>query len=247
MAENTIGPYQILGPLGAGGMGEVFKALDTRMGRQVALKVLPESLAEDPERRRRFDQEARLAASLNHPNIMAIYDVGLDQHPPYIVAELVPGESLRALVGKGPVATRQAVDIAAQIAGGLAAAHSARVVHRDLKPENVMFTPDGVAKILDFGVARLDSRLAPASNATVTLAHTVAGSVVGTAAYMSPEQARAQEVDYRSDQFSLGLVLYEMLAGKQAFERPSAVQTMSAIVEDEAAPIERTVPVQLRW
>src|SRR5437870_9827880 len=132
MAEKVIGPYQILGLLGAGGMGEVFKALDPRVGRQVALKLLPESLAQDAAGRRRFEQEARLAASLNHPNIMAIYDVGLDQHPPYIVAELVPGESLRAQVGKGAIATRQAVDIAAQIAAGLAAAHSARVVHRDL-------------------------------------------------------------------------------------------------------------------
>jgi serine/threonine protein kinase len=173
---------------------------------------------------------------------MAIYDVGLDQHPPYIVAELVPGESLRAMIGKGALAPRKAVDVAAQIAAGLAVAHGAGIVHRDLKPENVIVTPDGVAKILDFGVARLDSRAAPAGNATVTLAQTVAGSVVGTAAYMSPEQARAGQVDYRSDQFSLGLVLYEMLAGKQAFERPSAVQTMSAIVEDDAPPIERTVP-----
>jgi eukaryotic-like serine/threonine-protein kinase len=247
MAEGSIGPYQILGQLGAGGMGVVYKALDTRMGRQVALKVLPESWAQDAERRRRFEQEARLAASLNHPNIMAIYDVGLDQHPPYIVAELVPGESLRALIEKGALAPRKAVDIAAQIAAGLAAAHGAGIVHRDLKPENVMITPDGVAKILDFGVARLDSRTAPAGNATVTLAQTVAGSVVGTAAYMSPEQARAEQVDHRSDQFSLGLVLYEMLAGKQAFERPSAVQTMSAIVEGEAPPIERTVPPPLLW
>jgi serine/threonine protein kinase len=247
MAENTIGPYQILGPLGAGGMGEVFKALDTRMGRQVALKVLPESLAQDPERRRRFEQEARLAASLNHPNVMAIYDVGLDLHPPYIVSELVPGESLRALVGKGPVPPRKAVDIAAQIAAGLAAAHGMGIVHRDLKPENVIVTPEGTAKILDFGVARLLTRAAAEGNATVTIAHTAMGAVAGTAAYMSPEQAKAQDVDQRSDQFSLGLVLYEMLSGRQAFERPSAVQTMAAIVEDEPPPIERTLPPQLRW
>jgi serine/threonine protein kinase len=247
MAENNIGPYQILGLLGAGGMGEVFKALDTRVGRQVALKVLPESLAQDPERRRRFDQEARLAASLNHPNVMAIYDVGLDQHPPYIVSELVPGESLRALVGKGPVPPRKAVDIAAQIAAGLAAAHGAGIVHRDLKPENVIVTPDGTAKILDFGIARLDTKTPAAGNSTVTIANTAMGAVVGTAGYMSPEQAKAQDVDHRSDQFSLGLVLYEMIAGSQAFERPSAVQTMAAIVEDEPPPIERTLPPQLRW
>src|SRR5947209_1548055 len=247
MAEKAIGPYQILGPLGAGGMGEVYKALDTRMGRQVALKLLPESWAEDADRRRRFEQEARLAASLNHPNVMAIYDVGLDEHPPYIVGELVPGESLRALIEKGPMAPRRAVDIAAQIAAGLAAAHAAGIVHRDLKPENVIVTPEGSAKILDFGVARLASRTAAADTATMTIAMTMANTVVGTAAYMSPEQARAEDVDYRSDQFSLGLVLHEMLSGKQAFARASAVQTMSAIVEDEAPPVERPMPAQLRW
>jgi eukaryotic-like serine/threonine-protein kinase len=243
----TVGPYQVIGKLGAGGMGEVYKALDPRVGRQVALKILPESLATDPERRRRFEQEARLAASLNHPNIMAIYDVGLDQHPPYIIAELVPGESLRALISKGPLPPRKAIDIAAQIAAGLAAAHTAGIVHRDLKPENVIVTPEGTAKILDFGVARLDAKQPVASDATRTIARTAMGSIVGTAAYMSPEQARGQEVDHRSDQFSLGLVLYEMLSGKPAFERPSAVQTMSAIVEDEPPPMERTLPAQLRY
>lgn len=246
MPESVIGPYQVLGPLGAGGMGEVYKALDPRVGRQVALKLLPESMANDPDLRRRFEQEARLAASLNHPNVMAIYDVGLDQHPPYIVAELVIGESLRSMITAGPLAPRKAVDIAAQIAAGLAAAHAAGIVHRDLKPENVIVTSEGVAKILDFGVARIAAKPAPA-NQTATMALTSAGSVVGTAAYMSPEQARAGEVDYRSDQFSLGLVLYEMLSGKQAFSGPSAVQVMSAIIEQDPPPIERTLPAQLRW
>ena len=246
MPESVIGPYQVLGPLGAGGMGEVYKALDPRVGRQVALKLLPESMAHDPDLRRRFEQEARLAASLNHPNVMAIYDVGLDQHPPYIVAELVIGESLRSMITAGPLAPRKAVDIAAQIAAGLAAAHAAGIVHRDLKPENVIVTSEGVAKILDFGVARIAAKPAPA-NQTATMALTSAGSVVGTAAYMSPEQARAGEVDYRSDQFSLGLVLYEMLSGKQAFSGPSAVQVMSAIIEQDPPPIERTLPAQLRW
>jgi Tol biopolymer transport system component/predicted Ser/Thr protein kinase len=242
----TIGPYQLQGQLGAGGMGEVYRALDTRMGRHVALKILPESLARDEERRRRFEQEARLAAALNHPNVMAIYDVGLDQQPPYIVAELVPGESLRALIEKGPMAVRKAVDIAAQIAAGLAAAHAAGIVHRDLKPENAIVTPEGLVKVLDFGVARM-RRQPAAGNQTVTMSQTAAGSVVGTAAYMSPEQARAEEdVDHRSDQFSLALVLYETLSGRQAFARPSAVQTMSAIVEDEPLPLERPIPGQLR-
>jgi len=227
-------------------MGEVYKAQDTRVGRQVALKVLPESLATDGDRRRRFEQEARLAAALNHPNIMAIYDVGLDAHPPYIVAELVAGESLRATIERGPVAARKAIDIAAQVAAGLAAAHTAGIVHRDLKPENIMVTPEGTAKILDFGVARMAPKTV-AGDQTATIGQTAAGTVIGTAAYMSPEQARAQDVDYRSDQFSLGLVLYEMLSGRQAFARPSAVQTMSAIVEDEPQPLERGIPTQLRW
>ena len=243
----SLGPYQIVGQLGAGGMGEVYRALDTRVGREVALKILPESLAADEERRRRFELEARLAAALNHPNVMAIYDVGLDQRPPYIVSELVPGESLRALIARGALPVRKAADLAAQIAVGLAAAHAAGIVHRDLKPENVIVTPEGVAKVLDFGVARMQKKTA-AVNQTITMSQTAAGSVVGTAAYMSPEQARGEEdIDHRSDQFTLGLVLYEMLAGAQAFSRPSAVQTMSAIVEDEPAPLTRQVPAQLRW
>jgi Tol biopolymer transport system component/predicted Ser/Thr protein kinase len=217
------------------------------MGRAVALKLLPESLERDDERRRRFEQEARLAAALNHPNVMAIYDVGLDQHPPYIVAELVPGESLRALISKGPVPVRKAIDIAAQMAAGLAAAHAAGIVHRDLKPENAIVTPEGLVKVLDFGVARMQRKPARVDQ-TQTMSQTATGSVVGTAAYMSPEQARADDdIDNRSDQFSLALVLYEMLSGKQAFARPSAVQTMSAIVEDEQPAIERPIPPQLRW
>ena len=246
MAESsqTIGPYQLQGQLGAGGMGEVYRALDTRMGRQVALKILPEAMADDADRMRRFEQEARLAASLNHPNIMAIYDVGLDRHPPYIVSELVPGESLRAVIAKGPLAARRAVDVAAQIAAGLAAAHAAGIVHRDLKPENIMLTPEGTVKILDFGVARMQAPSTGGGSDDVT--KTIAGSVVGTAAYMSPEQARGEDVDRRSDQFSLGLVLYEMLSGRQAFARPSAIQTMSAIVEDDPPPLDRPAPTQLR-
>ncbi len=224
----------------------MYRALDPRIGRQVALKLLPEGLARDPERRRRFEQEARLAASLNHPNVMAIYDVGLDSDPPYIVAELVEGESLRAMLNAGPLATRKAVDIAAQIAAGLAAAHARGIVHRDLKPENIIVTPEGVAKILDFGVARVESKRG-GGEGTQTMAHTALGAVVGTASYMSPEQARGQETDSRSDQFCLGLVIYELLAGKAAFARPSAVQTMSALIEEEPPPLERAAPPQLRW
>jgi Tol biopolymer transport system component len=246
MPEGFIGPYQVIGPLGAGGMGEVYKALDPRIGRHVALKLLPESMTNDPERRRRFEQEARLAASLNHPNVMAIYDVGLDHHPPYIVAELVSGASLRALISAGPMPVRKVVEIAAQIAAGLAAAHAAGIVHRDLKPENIIVpTEGGGAKILDFGVARAESKTV--GDGTMTMSSTLLGAVVGTAGYMSPEQARGIETDSRSDQFSLGLVIYEMLAGKAAFARESAVQTMSALIEEDPPPLERSPPAQLRW
>ena len=246
MPEGFVGPYQLLGPLGAGGMGEVYRALDPRIGRQVALKLLPEALANDPDRRRRFEQEARLTASLNHPNVMAIYDVGLDQHPPYIVAELVEGEPLRTLIYAGPMPVRKTVDIAAQIASGLAAAHDLGIVHRDLKPENIIVTSEGTAKILDFGIARAESKTS-SGDGTKTMANTALGAVVGTAGYMSPQQARGEELDPRSDQFSLGLLIYEMLSGKPAFERPSAVQTMSAIIDEEPPPLERTIPTQLRW
>jgi Tol biopolymer transport system component/tRNA A-37 threonylcarbamoyl transferase component Bud32 len=246
MPETSIGPYQLLGPIGAGGMGEVYRALDTRIGRQVALKLLPASLVNDADRRRRFEQEAKLAASVNHPNVMAIYDVGLDHDPPYIVAELITGETVRAMIDAGPLAVRKAVDIAAQLAAGLAAAHAAGITHRDLKPENVIVTAEGVAKLVDFGVARAESK-AVIANETVTIAKTALGGVVGTAGYMSPEQARGLEVDFRSDQFSLGLVIYEMLTGRQAFARASAVQTMSAIIEEDPSPIDRPIPAQLRW
>ena len=219
MPEGAIGPYQLLGPIGAGGMGEVYRALDPRIGRQVALKLLPQSLVNDAERRRRFEQEARLAASLNHPNVMAIYDVGLDQDPPYIVAELVSGESLRALIAAGPLAPRKAVDIAAQIAAGFAAAHAAGIVHRDLKPENVIVTPEGSPRC-SISAWRAWKSKAATANETVTMAQHRTGRGGGDGGLHEPRAgARASDVDYRSDQFSLGLVLYEMLTGKQAFAR----------------------------
>ena len=191
-----LGPYDILSPLGAGAMGEVYKARDTRLGREVALKILPEELSADPSRRRRFEQEARAVAALNHPNIVALYDVGEG----YIVTELVDGESLRSL---NP-SVKRALDIAAQIASGLAAAHEAGIVHRDLKPENIMLTRDGRAKILDFGISKMTTA-EPSSGGTATASfQTEPGVIVGTVSYMSPEQIRGSGVDPRSGYFQPG-------------------------------------------
>jgi len=253
-AGTRLGPYEILAPLGAGGMGEVYRARDTRVGREVAVKILPRDFAADPQRRRRFEQEARLAASLNHPNIVGLFDVGPDLDPPYIVSELVPGVSLRAVMNRGAIPLRKVLDLAGQMVEGLAAAHLAGVVHRDIKPENVMVTPEGRVKILDFGLARVQEGRGPDSSGSQTVTvgpetphPTSPGMVVGTVAYMSPEQASGHKVDYRSDQFSLGLVLYEMLARRRAFEGKSTAQTMAAIIEDEAPPLPATVPTQVRW
>src|ERR1700693_6321916 len=199
-----LGPYEIVTPIGAGGMGEVYRARDTRLGRDVALKILPAEVAGDPSRRQRFETEARAGAALNHPNIVAIYDVGFDDGAAFIVSELVPGETLRSVIQRGPVPLRKALDIAVQIADGLAAAHSAHIAHRDLKPENIMLAGDGRVKILDFGLAKSMGREAAHDDATRTIALTQAGTIVGTASYMSPEQASGEpEVDGRSGQFSL--------------------------------------------
>ena len=248
LAPSTrLGPYEILARLGAGGMGEVYRARDSRLGREVALKILPEEFAGDRGRRSRFEQEARAAAALNHPNILGLYDIGDEGGVAYIVTELVAGETLAALIERGPVPTRRLLDIAVQTADGMAAAHTARITHRDLKPPNIMIAGDSRVKILDFGLARQSSPAATHPDETMTVAQTEPGMVVGTVNYMSPEQVRAQPVDYRSDQFSFGLILYEMAAGRRAFERPEAVQTMSAILTEEAPPMERSIPGPLRW
>ncbi len=217
---SRLGPYEIVGRLGAGGMGEVYRARDTRLGREVALKVLPPELANDAARRARFEQEARAAAALNHPNIMAVYDIGSDGDIGYMVTELVSGETLAALLERGPVPIRKLLDIAVQIAEGMACAHAAHITHRDLKPANIMITgPEsgqaGRVKILDFGLAK---QAAPAAVAdeTVAMHSTEPGMILGTVNYMSPEQARGKPVDYRSDQFSFGIILYEMASGKKA-------------------------------
>jgi predicted Ser/Thr protein kinase len=216
-----LGPYEILAPLGAGGMGEVYKARDTRLNRDVAIKVLPDDFARDPARLQRFKQEAQAVAALNHPNIVGVYDVGEN----FIVSELVDGQTLRA-AGKLP--QRQAMDLAAQVADGLAAAHAAGIAHRDLKPENIMIGRDGRAKILDFGLAKITSVTGP-NEAT----QTQAGMIMGTAGYMSPEQAKGLPADHRSDIFSFGLVLYEVLAGKNAFTGASSVEVMNAILKED--------------
>src|SRR5512136_1775343 len=215
-AGDRLGPYEILGLIGAGGMGEVYRARDTRLGRDVAIKVLPAEFASDPERLRRFEQEARAVAALDHPNILAIHDVGSHEGAPYLVTELLEGETLRDRLKTGGVTVRKAVETAVQIAQGLAAAHEKGIIHRDLKPANVFVTNDGHVKILDFGIAKLVAPRSPTepAQATTVVEATEEGTTLGTVAYMSPEQVRGQVVDYRSDIFSLGVVLYEMLSGR---------------------------------
>jgi eukaryotic-like serine/threonine-protein kinase len=246
-----LGHYEIVAPLGAGGMGEVYRARDNKLDRAVAIKVLTAQVSGDPERLRRFEQEARAASALNHPNIITIYDVGQQDGTSYLAMEFIEGKTLREVMESGPVAQKKALYIASQIAEGLAKAHAAGIVHRDLKPENVMLTTDGLAKILDFGLAKLaGSSQPPEITATVLTPATVPGLVMGTVGYMSPEQARGEPVDFRSDQFSLGTVLYEMLTCKRPFERASSAQTMAAIIEDDPSPVSilnPKAPVTVQW
>jgi Tol biopolymer transport system component len=239
---SKLGPYEILGPIGAGGMGEVYRARDPRLGREVAIKVLPASFSADPDRLRRFEQEARAAGVLNHPNITAVYDVGEHDGAPYVVQELLEGGTLRAqLAGEG-VSTRRAIELATQIAHGLAAAHEKGIVHRDLKPENLFVTKDGRLKILDFGLAKLTQQDegAPATDIPTAAAGTEPGVVLGTLGYMSPEQVRGKTTDSRSDIFSFGAILYEMLSGRRAFGGDSAADTMSAILKEDPPDLTST-------
>lgn len=237
-------------------MGEVYRAHDTRLGRDVALKVLHSEVAQSTERRTRFEREARAVAALNHPNIVGIFDIGQEDIGEeagmvYFVSELVEGQSLRDRIDAGPLGVRELLDIATQLADGMAAAHAAGITHRDLKPENIMLTRDGRVKILDFGLARQASAPTPAADRTMTMHETQPGTVMGTANYMSPEQVRGGAVDYRSDQFSFGVILYEMATGKQAFHRETAVQTMSAVIAEDPpvldAAVQAKLPPPLRW
>ncbi|MBV8732282.1 MAG: protein kinase, partial [Acidobacteriia bacterium] len=240
---SRLAAYEVLGRLGAGAMGEVFRARDSRLGRDVAIKILPPGLADSAERRRRFEQESRAAGALNHPNIVAVYDTGQQDGVAYIVSELVEGESLRELIRRGSLPVRKAIEIAAQVAEGLAAAHSAGIVHRDLKPENIMLNREGRAKILDFGLARYQPSAAAAGDGTLTM--TNPGMIMGTPGYMSPEQVAGAPADGRTDLFSLGIILYEMLAGKLAFERATTIETMNAILREDPPELPPAVPSAL--
>jgi serine/threonine protein kinase len=231
-----LGPYEVLAPIGAGGMGEVYRARDARLGRDVAIKVIAFDASSDPERLRRFEQEARTVAALNHPSILSVYDVGTEVGAPYVVFELLEGESLRQRLGREAVAARRAVDWAAQIGRGLAAAHDRGIVHRDLKPENLFLTKDGRVKILDFGLAKLllgEETAEEGGDSPTLSAQTNPGTLLGTVGYMSPEQVRGLAVDARSDIFSLGAVLYEMLSGRRAFRGNTAADTLTAILKED--------------
>lgn len=244
-----LGPYEVVAPAGAGGMGEVYRARDARLNRDVAVKILPTEFSRDPDRLHRFQQEAQAVAALNHPNIMAIHDFGEHERSPYIVAELLEGETLRERLRGGALPTRKATDYAEQIARGLAAAHEKGIVHRDLKPENIFITRDGRVKILDFGLAKLARQEGiPATDAATLVSQTEPGVVMGTVGYMSPEQVRGQAADHRSDLFSFGAILYEMLSGRRAFRGETSVETMSAILKEdppELTETNRSVPPAL--
>jgi serine/threonine protein kinase/Flp pilus assembly protein TadD len=239
LTGRLVSNYRIQARLGAGGMGEVYKAQDPKLDRPVALKLLPIDLAVDTEHLQRFHAEARAASSLNHPNILVVHDFGEHDGRPFMVTEYVEGQTLRQRLARGPMPIRELLDVAAQIASALAAAHERGVLHRDIKPENVMIWPDGYVKVLDFGLAKL---LAPDELATVAPVQTRQGLIMGTPQYMSPEQARAERVDFRSDQFSFGALLYELATGRAPFARGSIVETAAAVIADEAEALDRACP-----
>lgn len=229
-----LGPYEIQSPLGSGGMREVYRARDIRLERTVAIKILPESFSSDSSRLERFQHEARILSTLNHPNVLAIYDVGAQNGLHYLVSEFLDGHSLRQILVDGPIQRRKVVEYALQICKGLAAAHDKGIIHRDLKPDNIFITHDDRVKVLDFGLAKQVSSAAEGVTATVAVP-TTPGTVMGTVGYMSPEQVRGQQIDHRSDIFSFGAVLYEMMSGKRAFHGESSVETMNAILKEDVS------------
>ncbi|HEY3204677.1 MAG TPA: protein kinase [Thermoanaerobaculia bacterium] len=239
-AGSRLGPYEILAPIGAGGMGEVYRAKDPRLKREVAIKVLPASFSQDADRLRRFEQEAEAAGGLNHPNITAVYDLGTADGAPYIVTELLEGETLRSRLGAGALSPRKAIDYAIQTAKGLAAAHEKGIVHRDLKPENLFLTKDGRVKILDFGLAKLKPEKESGQTDLKTVSATEPGVVLGTMGYMSPEQVRGKPADRRSDIFAFGTIFYEMLSGQRAFRGETAADTITAILTKEPPDLSQT-------
>ena len=242
--------YEVLGLLGAGGMGEVYRAHDPILKREVAIKILPSLASQDHDRLRRFEQEAQAAAALNHPNILAVYRFGVFEGAPYLVSELLEGDTLRQQLQQGPIPLRKSIDFSVQIARGLAAAHDKGIVHRDLKPENLFVTKDGRIKILDFGLAKLIQSSANRDNNRATQTQeTEPGMVMGTPGYMSPEQVRGRALDYRTDIFAFGSILYEMLASRQAFQRSTSAETMTAILNEDPpgiSQIARSTPPGLQ-
>ena len=254
----VLGAYEIVAPLGAGGMGEVYRARDPRLNREVAVKVLPEDFLEGEERKARFEREARLLAALNHPNVAAIYSFeeipssssssSSSRH--ILVMELIEGETLRHAFPAEPLPAKKVLEVGAQIADGLAKAHASGIVHRDLKPENVMVSREGWVKILDFGLAKLTEARSPGQSSAATATGTVPGMVMGTVGYMSPEQASGKPVDFRSDQFSLGAMLYELATGRRAFQRDTSAETLVAVIREEPEPLGKLnprIPAPLRW
>src|SRR5262245_21605094 len=227
-----IGAYQIVAALGSGGMGEVYRARDIKLGREVAIKILTAEFSSNPDRLRRFEQEAKSASSLNHPDIITIYEIGSYESLSYIAMDFVDGKTLREILSSGRVPARKVVQIAAQLAEALTKAHEAGSVHRDLKHENIMTKTDNYVKILDFGLAKLVLPVLEQVSAMPTAAHTEAGAILGTVGYMSPEQASGQEIDFHSDQFSLGTILYELLTGKRPFQGKTTVETLAAIIKE---------------
>jgi len=244
LVNQTISHYKIVSKIGAGGMGEVYCAHDSRLDREVAIKLLPADFANDQERLRRFEQEAKATSALNHPNILSVYDIGEHEGSPFIVSELLEGGELRERLDEMPIPLRKVIEYAQQIVSGLSAAHEKGVVHRDLKPENVFITKDDRVKILDFGLAKLRGAKSDESNSddATRKAITNPGVVMGTVGYMSPEQVRGQTTDHRSDIFSFGAILHEMITGRRAFRRETMAETMTAILKEEPEELSATNP-----